>query len=119
MGLNLSDFEKSFYSDKELKEIESGIVAYDKLCTDQEREELEYSQRPFKTFNVYEIFEGEDLDTLMFLNEEISFLVKLREKFIKNKDIKKKCEHLIIVNQVAVDDILEDIKYDRRQIKTA
>lgn len=119
--VSLSEFEKAFYSEKELVDIYQADEKLARQEAEQEKAEAEYAARPLQKKNwvkeLYELFEKEDFDTLSVLNEHIAALVKVRETFPDDGCIKALCEYHIRIDQAEIENTMEDIEYDRRQIE--
>jgi len=121
--VNLSEFEKMFYTDKELREIYEADAELARQEAEQEKRDSEYEALPLQKYNrlaeQYRLFEKEDFDTLAFLNEEIALLVKIREQCIDHETIPSWCEFHIRIKQAEIEETIGDIEYDRRQAQAA
>ncbi len=119
--VNLTEFEKQFYAEGELRAIYKADAYLSDQEAEQEKRDADYAARPLQKSNwikeLYEIFEKEDLDALSVLNDHIAVLVKIREKFSGNKSITALCEYHIRIDQAELENTMEDIEYDRRQIE--
>lgn len=119
--VNLSDFEKQFYTPAELKKIELDIAEMEKREAQKAREDAEYAERPLQSSRkpLYEAYLAEDKDQLAMIKESITTFVRCRERFHGNGTIDALCMFLVTYYQHELTATIGDIANDRREIQAA
>ena len=102
--VEMTDQDRLFYTAEEQKAIHEVAAIGAK---EREEEKKRRAQEHRKEF--YGRIEADELNTLSFLNQDISLLVKVREKFHKDGQLKALCEYHIHVNQIEIESTLEAI----------
>ncbi len=108
------------YTKHELREIQTGAAAYDRLSEAQLAQQREYTERPLQKRDVikeiYEEIERDNLDTLRFLAEDIGVMNKIRETFRDNQDIQDYMTYFIIMDHEQMQMLTEEIERDREKV---
>ena len=108
------------YTERELREIQNGAAAYDRLSEAQLAKQREYSERPLRKRDVvkeiYQAIEEDNLDYIRFLAEEIGVMNKIRETFRDDQEIQDYTTYFIIMDYEKIRTITEEIERGRQKI---
>jgi DNA repair ATPase RecN len=66
---------------------------------------------------IYQAIEEDNIDTISFLGQNIGTMMKVRERFGSNREIKERAEYFIRIFQAELEEIAEEIENDRRTLK--
>ncbi|OPY11722.1 MAG: hypothetical protein A4E70_01402 [Syntrophus sp. PtaU1.Bin005] len=112
--------DERIYTERELREIQNGAAAYDRLSEAQLAKQREYSERPLQKRDVvneiYQAIEEDNLDYIHFLAEEIGVMNRVRETFRDNQEIQDYATLFIILDHEQVQKLTEEIERGRQKI---
>ena len=70
-----------------------------------------------KLNSLYQIFAQENLKYINDLYREIDLMESLKKRFLSDEEIKQYAEYFIRVNLVEIENLKDEILYDRKTIK--
>jgi len=70
-----------------------------------------------KLNSLYQIFAQENLEYINDLYREIDLMESLKKRFLSDEEIKQYAEYFIRVNLVEIENLKDEILYDRKTIK--
>ena len=70
-----------------------------------------------KLNSLYQIFAQENLEYINDLYREIDLMESLKKRFLNDEEIKQYAEYFIRVNLVEIENLKDEILYDRKTIK--
>jgi len=70
-----------------------------------------------KLNSLYQIFAQENLEYINDLYREIDLMESLKKRFLSDEEIKQYVEYFIRVNLVEIENLKDEILYDRKTIK--
>ena len=70
-----------------------------------------------KLNSLYQIFAQENLKYIKDLYREIDLMESLKKRFLSDEEIKQYAEYFIRVNLVEIENLKDEILYDRKTIK--
>jgi len=120
--VNLSAFERQFWTDAEINRIEAGARAYDELtaseisANDQRQAEMEKRARGGnnRVADLYQLFEAENMNCIAELHQEIGVMKAIQETFPGNISIEQWTDYFIRLNQIIIQNFMEDVVRDRK-----
>jgi len=111
--------DERIYTPAELREIQNGVAAYDRLSEAQLAKQREYAEKPLQKRDVikeiYEEIESDNLDTIRFLAEEIGVMLRVRETFRDNQEIRDYTTYFIIMDHEKIRMLTEEIERGREK----
>jgi predicted HAD superfamily hydrolase len=100
-------------TENELRQIQAGARAYDRMTETQLAKAKEYAESPLQKRDVvneiYDEIEADNLDTLSFLARDIGVLNKVRETFRNDPEIQEYTKYLIMMNNERMNELMEEI----------
>lgn len=111
----MNEFDKLFYTSRELRDIEAGAAAYDRRQEAELRQEAATLRHHEGGDELRQVIEKDRFEDLAFLHEDIAGLGRIREQFPKNSAIQQMAEHLIRLRQLEIDTIAEEIHERRKE----
>lgn len=120
--VNLSPFERQFWTDAEIKKIEAGAMAFDDMTArrikadEQAAADIEKRVRGGnnRVADLYQLFEAENMDCINELHQEIGLMKAIQETFPGNVSIEQWTDYFIRLNQVIIENFMEDVIHDRK-----
>jgi len=120
--VNLSAFERQFWTDAEIKRIEDGAKTYDEMTASEiradEQRQVEMEKRAKggnnRIADLYQLFEAENMDCISDLHQEIGVMKAIQETFPGNVSIEQWTDYFIRLNQVIIQNFMEDVIRDRK-----
>ena len=70
-----------------------------------------------KLNSLYQIFAQENLEYINDLYREIDLMESLKKRFLSDEEIKQYAEYFIRVNLAEIENLKDEILYDRKTIK--
>ena len=119
--VNLSAFERLFFTDADVRKFEAGARAYDEMVARKikadEQAAADIEKRIDGSSNhiadLYQLFETENMDYLNELHQEIGLYKAIRETFPENDSIEQWTDYFIRLNGAIIENVMEDIRRDR------
>ena len=111
----MNEFDKLFYTARELRDIEAGAAAYDRRQEEELRQEAATLHHHDGGDELHRVIEKDRFEHLAFLHEEIAELGRVRERFPGNSFIQQMAEHQIRVRQTEIETIVEEIHERRKE----
>lgn len=109
------------YTPNELREIQAGAAAYDRMSDAQLAEQREYAGRPFQKRDIakeiYQAIEEDNLDYIRFLAKDIGVMNRIREAFRDDEEIQGWAKYVTILIHDRIQELTEEIKRDRQKIR--
>ncbi len=101
------------YTLKEWKEITAAARDYDERCRQKLNEQNKRPPNPWA--ELYRILEKSDLEYLLSLQEDIGFLLSMRERYPGNQEMQDLIREIISDEKEIIRKLKADIEYARKE----